>query len=293
MNALLFYLLYPLIWVLTLLPLWIQYLLSDLLFALNFLFIGYRRKVVYLNLRNSFPEKSNNEIRTIARKFYRHLFDQMIESIALIHMSPKRILKHMRFKNLEVFEDLYKKNKGVILVSGHYGNWEWLISLQMLVSHKTLAIYKQLNNKYFDRMFTNMRSQYGMTPVKMNSILRELINREQKNELTLTYSLGDQRPLFRHIQYWTRFLNQDTPVYLGTEKIARKKDLAVVFLKMRKIRRGIYETVFIPLFENSRETKEHEITDKYLSILEKTIIERPEFWLWTHKRWKHIKPDNV
>ena len=293
MNALLFYLLYPLIWVLTLLPLWIQYLFSDLLFALNFLFIGYRRKVVYLNLRNSFPEKSNNEIRTIARKFYRHLFDLMIESIALIHMSPERILKHMRFKNPEVIEDLYKKNKSVILVSGHYGNWEWLISLQMLVSHKTLAIYKQLNNKYFDRMFTNMRSQYGMTPVKMNSILRELINREQKNELTLTYSLGDQRPLFRHIQYWTRFLNQDTPVYLGTEKIARKKDLAVVFLKMRKIRRGIYETVFIPLFENSRETKEHEITDKYLSVLEKTIIERPEFWLWTHKRWKHIKPDNV
>jgi len=293
MNALGFYLFYPLIWAFTLLPLRIQYLLSDLLFVLNYLFIGYRGKVVYLNLRNSFPEKSNKNIRTIARKFYRHLFDQMIESIALIHMSPKRILKHMRFKNPEVIEELYRKNKGVILVSGHYGNWEWIISLQMLVSHKTLAIYKQLNNKYFNRMYINIRSRYGMTPVKMNSILRELIYREQKNQLTLTYSLGDQRPLFRHIQYWTRFLNQDTPVYLGTEKIAKKKNLAVVFLKMRKIRRGIYETEFIPLFENSRETKEHEITDKYLSILEKTIIEKPEFWLWTHKRWKHLKPDNV
>jgi KDO2-lipid IV(A) lauroyltransferase len=293
MNALGFYLFYPLIWAFTLLPLRIQYLLSDLLFVLNYLFIGYRRKIVYLNLRNSFPEKSKKNIKTIARKFYRHLFDQMIESIALIHMSPKRILKHMRFKNPEVIEELYRKNKGVILVSGHYGNWEWIISLQMLVSHKTLAIYKQLNNKYFDRMYIKIRSRYGMTPVKMNSILRELINREQKNELTLTYSLGDQRPLFRHIQYWTRFLNQDTPVYLGTEKIARKKDLAVVFLKMRKIKRGIYETEFIPLIENSRETKEHEITDKYLSILEKTIIEKPEFWLWTHKRWKHLKPDNV
>ncbi|MCD6564900.1 MAG: lysophospholipid acyltransferase family protein [Bacteroidales bacterium] len=293
MNALVFYLVYPLIWILTLLPLWIQYLFSDLLFALNFLFIGYRKKVVYLNLKKSFPEKSNKDIRIIARKFYRHLFDQMIESIALTHMSPKRILKHIRFKNLEVIEDLYKKNKGVILVTGHYGNWEWIISLQMLVSHKTLAIYKQLNNKYFDQMYIKMRSRYGMTPVPMNRILRELISREQKNELTLTCSLSDQRPLFRHIQYWTRFLNQDTPVYLGTEKIARKMNLAVVFLKMRKIRRGIYETEFIPLFENSRETKEHEITDKYLSILEKTIIERPEFWLWTHKRWKHLKPDNV
>ncbi|NQU81867.1 MAG: lysophospholipid acyltransferase family protein, partial [Bacteroidetes bacterium] len=230
---------------------------------------------------------------SISRKFYRHLFDQMIESIALMHMSPRKILKHNRFKNPEVIEDLYKKNKGVILVSGHYGNWEWIISLQMLASHKTLAIYKQLNNKYFDRMYINIRSRYGMTPVPMNRILRELISREQKNELTLTYSLSDQRPLFRHIQYWTWFLNQDTPVYLGTEKIARKKDLAVVFLKMRKIRRGFYETEFIPLFENSRETKEHEITDKYLSILEKTIIDRPELWLWTHKRWKHIKPDNV
>jgi len=293
MNALGFYLLYPLIWALTLLPLRIQYLLSDLLFVLNYLFIGYRKKVVYLNLRNSFPEKSNKDIRSITRKFYRHLFDQMIESIALMHMSPRKILKHNKFKNPEVIEDLYKKNKGVILVTGHYGNWEWLISLQMLVSHKTLAIYKQLNNKYFDRMYINIRSRYGMTPVPMNRILRELISREQKNELTLTYSLSDQRPLFRHIQYWTRFLNQDTPVDLGTEKIARKKDLAVVFSKMRKIRRGIYETEFIPLFENSRETKEHEITDKYLSILEKTIIERPELWLWTHKRWKHIKPDNV
>ena len=293
MNALGFYLLYPIIWTLTLLPLRIQYFLSDFLFIFNYLFIGYRKKIVYLNLRNSFPEKSNKNIRIIARKFYRHLFDQVIESTALIHMSPEKILKHMRFKNPEVIEDLYKKNKGVILVSGHYGNWEWIISLQMLISHKTLAIYKQLNNKYFDRMYINMRSRYGMTPVPMNSILRELINREQKNELTLTYSLGDQRPLFRHIQYWTRFLNQDTPVYLGTEKIARKKNLAVVFSRMRKIRRGIYETEFIPLFENSRETKEHEITDKYLSILEKTINERPELWLWTHKRWKHIKPDNV
>ncbi len=293
MNALGFYLLYPLIWAFTLLPLRIQYLLSDLLFVLNFLFIGYRKKVVYLNLRNSFPEKSNKDIRSITRKFYRHLFDQMIESIALMHMSPGKILKHNRFKNPEVIEDLYKKNKGVILILGHYGNWEWLISLQMLVSHKTLAIYKQLNNKYFDRMYINTRSRYGMTPVLMNRILRELISREQKNELTLTYSLSDQRPLFRHIQYWTRFLNQDTPVYLGTEKIARKMNLAVVFSKMRKIRRGIYETEFIPLFENSQETKEHEITDKYLSILEKTIIERPELWLWTHKRWKHIKPDNV
>ncbi len=293
MNAILFYLFYPIIWTLTLLPLRIQYFLSDFLFIFNYLFIGYRRKIVYLNLRNSFPEKSNKNIRIIARKFYRHFFDQVIESIALMHMSPKRILKHLTFKNPEVFEDLYKKNKGVILVAGHYGNWEWYISLQMLVSHKTLAIYKQLNNKYFDRMYIKIRSRYGMTPIPMNSILRELINREQKNELTLTYSLGDQRPLFRHIQYWTRFLNQDTPVYLGTEKIARKKDLVVVFLKMRKIRRGIYETEFIPLFENSRETKEHEITDKYLSILEKTINERPELWLWTHKRWKHLKPDNV
>ena len=293
MNALGFYLLFPLIWAFTLLPLRIQYLLSDLLFVLNFLFIGYRKKVVYLNLRNSFPEKSNKDIKSITRKFYRHLFDQMIESIALMHMSPRKILKHNRFKNPEVIEDLYKKNKGVILILGHYGNWEWLVSLQMLVSYKTLAIYKQLNNKYFDRMYINIRSRYGMTPVPMNRILRELISREQKNELTLTYSLSDQRPLFRHIQYWTRFLNQDTPVYLGTEKIARKMNLAVVFSKMRKIRRGIYETEFIPLFENSRETKEHEITDKYLSILEKTIIERPELWLWTHKRWKHIKPDNV
>ena len=293
MNALVFYLLYPLIWAFTLLPLRIQYLLSDLLFVLNFLFIGYRRKVVYLNLRNSFPEKSNKNIRIITRKFYRHFFDQMIESIALIHMSPEKILKHNRFKNPEVIENLYKKNKGVILILGHYGNWEWLISLQMLVSYKTLAIYKQLNNKYFDRMYVNIRSRYGMTPVPMNRILRELISREQKNELALTYSLSDQRPLYRHIQYWTRFLNQDTPVYLGTEKIARKMNLAVVFSKMRKIKRGIYETEFLPLFENSRETKEHEITDKYLSILEKTIIERPELWLWTHKRWKHIKPDNV
>jgi len=246
-----------------------------------------------LNLRNSFPEKSNKNIRIIARKFYRHFFDQVIESIALMHMSPKRILKHLTYKNPEIFEDLYKKNKGVILVAAHFGNWEWYISLQMLVSHKTLAIYKQLNNKYFDRMYIKIRSRYGMTPIPMNSILRELINREQKNELTLTYSLGDQRPLFRHIQYWTRFLNQDTPVYLGTEKIARKMNLAVVFSKMRKIRRGFYEIEFIPLIENSQETKEHEITDKYLSILEKTINERPELWLWTHKRWKHIKPDNV
>lgn len=293
MNALGFYLFYPLIWTLTLLPLRIQYLLSDLIFVLNYLFIGYRRRIVYSNLRKSFPGKSKKEIRIIARKFYRHLFDQMIEAMALIHMSPEKIQKHMIYKNPEVIEDLYKKKKSVIAVSGHYGNWEWVISLPLTINHKTLAIYKQLNNKYFDRMYINIRSRYGMTPVPMNNILRELVKREKKEELTLIYSLGDQRPLFRHIQYWTRFLNQDTPVYLGTEKIARKKDLAVVFLRMQKIKRGIYETEFILLFENPQKTRKHEITDKYLSVLEETIRERPELWLWSHKRWRHIKPDNV
>lgn len=293
MNQLKFNLLYIFIWTFSLLPLRLQYFLSDLLFILNYCFIGYRRKVVYENLRNSFPEKSNRHIRKIARKFYRHLFDQMIESIAVLHMSPKKILNHIKFNNIEVIEDLYSKKKSVILMSGHYGNWEWLSPSPLVVSYQILAIYKKLKNKHFDKIYRKIRSRYGTIPVPMNKIIRELINKRQKNELTLTLSIADQRPLFRHIQYWTRFLNQDTPVYLGTEKIARKMDSAVIFSKMQKIRRGYYEIEFIKLFENSKETKEHEITDKYLSLLEQTIKERPELWLWSHKRWKHRKPDDA
>jgi len=278
---------YSFVWLLHLLPERILYLLSDIFFFLMYHVAGYRKKVVFDNLSKAFPDSGKRELRRIAKKFYHHLADLMLESSVFPFYSESKALSRITYQNTELLDELYGKGKMVMAVLGHYGNWEYLSSLGLVIKYPVVAIYKPLRNSYFDRMVQKNREAYGVIPVPMEKIARKLIEYKQYNTPVLTLFLGDQRPMYHQIHYWTKFMGQDTPMFLGTEKLARKLDAAVVFLKFKKLKRGRYEVEAELVCEKPNELDPYEITERHVRILEKMIREEPAYWLWSHKRWKH------
>lgn len=288
MKNLNFYMVYGFLWVITLLPLRILYLLSDFIYILLFYVVRYRRKVILKNLRNAFPEKPSSEIVKITKSFYHHLADFFIETLKAIHLPERKMRKHMVIKNPELLQELYDQGKDVVLISGHYGNWEWGNILSVYTRHSPLVIYMPLRNKTSDVIINRLRSKFGLIMVPMKDIYKEILRRKEKGEKVLTWFLGDQRPP-KNAKYWTTFLNQDTAIYLGSEKIARKLNQAVVFMDIQKRKRGFYEMEFSLLFRDTKGTNEYEITEGHVRKLEEIIRKRPDFWLWSHNRWKHKK----
>lgn len=251
--------------------------------------IGYRKKVVRTNLEKSFPQKSNSEIRKIERKFYLHLCDSFIEWVYPLHRSAKQMSKHYHFINPDLLNDLYREGKGVVGILGHYGNWEYLSLLPTYVDHKVWAIYQPLKNKYFNQLITDLRSKFGVNMVTGKESIRKLMTEAKAGEITMTYFLADQSPHEHKIKHRTNFLNQDTPVFLGAEQVARKLDMAVVFFDIRKLSRGKYEIEFKLLAENPKDLDPLEITELHVRELESAIQKDPAWWLWSHRRWKHAR----
>lgn len=275
------------IWLLYLLPRRILYILSDILFLIVYYLTGYRKKVVLNNLSMAFPDHDKREIRKIARRFYHHLCDVILESAVAHFLSEKQSRDRINYINPELLKDIYEKGKLVIGVTAHYGNWEYLSTLGLVTDYKVYGVYKPLKNKYFDRMIRDNRKKFGVIPVPMEQIVRKMIASYRDKIPVLSIFLSDQRPIFQNIQYWTKFLGLDTPLYLGTEKLARKLNAAVVFFKISKIRRGKYQVEFELICEDPSTMEPYEITEMHVRILEKQIIEKPELWLWSHRRWKH------
>jgi KDO2-lipid IV(A) lauroyltransferase len=291
MKRILFYLVYGFLWGITLLPLRVLYLFSDVAYGILYYLAGYRKKVVYRNLKNSLPERSPGEIRTIARKFYRQLCDYFIESVYRIHMDEKENQRRIHYTNPEVLQDFYDQGKSVVLLLSHYGNWELPTRLSLLSAHTVLAVYKPLNNRYFDNLFLQLRGQFGALGVPMDATLRSLVSYQRKGQPIVLFSVADQRPQWISIQHWTTFLNQDTPVITGPEKIARKFNYPALYLDIQKVKRGYYNLEFKTICRNPREVPEFYITRKYLAMLERNIREKPELWLWSHKRWKYFRQE--
>lgn len=289
MQLISFYIVYGLIWLLARLPVRILYFLSDIVFFFIYYVFPYRRKLVFKNLRNSFPGWDDKKIQKTAKHFYRYLCDFFLESTVLVFRSEKEVMKHQHYKNPELLDELYSLGKSVILVFGHYGNWEYLSTLQKYIHHKTIGVYKPLHNKYIDRMFIRSRQRYGLEAVPIDRIIRSLSDYKNNEILNISFFAADQRPLMKNIKYWTTFLNQDTPVVIGPEKISKKLGSAVVYLKVSLVKRGYYENEFILICDNPETTAENEITNTFLRILENQIKEEPSYWLWTHDRWKHSK----
>lgn len=283
------YLAYAFCRLLSFLPLWLLYILSDFVFFIIYRVIAYRKKVVNQNLRNSFPEKSSEEIRKIRKEFYHHFCDLFIETIKLWNISEEEILRRCVFKNPDFFESYKAQGKSVIAVTGHYANWEWLSSLALHNIGSFLPIYKPLHNKVIDKMYIRIREKLGAKTLAKNDTLRTMIKYRNQGDFTVTAFIGDQTPNKKNLHYWTNFLNQDTPILQGTERIAKKLNQAVVYCKMTKIKRGYYEYEFIPIADTPKEMAENEITELHTRMLEDIINENPSYWLWSHKRWKHKK----
>ena len=273
------------LYLLSLLPFPVLYFLSDILYGFLYYVFKYRRKVVFSNLQNSFPEKSKSEIELIEKRFYRYLADLMLESIKTLTISAKELKKRFVFKNIEILKKHLQNDKSVIAVSGHYGNWEWgPVAVGLEINEKVLVVYKPLSDKRFEGLMNSMRSRFGSIMVPMKLTLRKVI--EYKNDPIVLVLVGDQTPAREESQYFTTFLNQQTAVFLGVEKIALMLNNPIVYFSINRIKRGYYECVFKSLIENPVHTKDHEITEAHIKELEKNIRLHPEFWLWSHKRWK-------
>ena len=287
MQTILSYIIYGFVRLLSFLPLRILYILSDFIYLFVFKLFRYRKKVVTQNLLHSFPEKSNEEIKAIRKKFYHHFCDIFIETIKFWTISESEIKRRCKFLQPDFVNKYKEEGKSIIAIVGHYGNWEWMASFSAWNDYLFLPIYKPLHNKVFDKMYIRIRERFGAKTLTKQDTLRSMLSYRNQNIFTITAFIGDQTPNKRNIHYWTNFLNQDTPILQGTERIAKKMDQAVVYVYMRKIKRGYYEVEFIPLFDKPKQTNEFEITEKHTRVLEEIIKSEPAYWLWSHKRWKH------
>jgi Kdo2-lipid IVA lauroyltransferase/acyltransferase len=279
------------LYLLSLLPFWILYLISDFIFILVYYVFGYRRKVVEENLRNSFPEKTAEERRVIERKFYRHLCDLIMETVKMFTISKKQLERRITGKDIHIAEEVLKQGRNIIGAVGHYGNWE---IANLRVSYETdypkIVVYKSLTNKVFDAAFNKMRSRFGATLVDMPNATRAMM--EYRHKPAFNVLVSDQTPVKGDMNYFTEFLNQPTAVFLGIEKMAKLLNSVVIFCDIRKVKRGHYECTFVPLIDEPKLTATHEITEAHVRYLEKVIREQPEYWLWSHRRWK-FKPENT
>lgn len=279
------FLIYPI----SMLPLRVIYLFTDFLYLLLIFVFPYRKNVIEGNIKRSFPEKSDQEIRKIRLQFYHHLTDLMAESIKNLSISEKELRKRLTVKNPEVLSDLYEKRQSVLLVSGHYGNWEWLISAQnFLFYHKAVGIGMPMSNKFWDAKINARRSRFGMRILHSKNVRQGF--EEMKDDCIATLVLSDQSPGDSTKAYWMNFLNQQTAVLYGCEQFAHQYNQAVVFFILRKVKRGHYEMELTKITDNPQEMAWGEITEAHTRLLEKEIIAKPQYWLWSHKRWKRDVP---
>ena len=290
MSAIIYYIALPFIYLISILPFGILYKVSNGLYFILYKILGYRREVVLTNLRNSFPHKTEEEINTIAKSYYKYLCDLFLETFKTLTIDKKTMLEHCYFnpQAKALFDKLAAENKSIILVMGHLGNWEWsgnTVSLQL--KQQLYVIYHPISDKYFDWLMYKMRTRFGTKLIAMKDTFREML--ENRKELNATAFIADQTPAPENA-YWTTFLNQDTPVFKGAELIARKINYPIVYATVKRVKRGYYEIFAVVICEEPKQTSEGEISELHTRKLEEDIIAQPEVWLWSHRRWKHKNP---
>jgi len=287
-----YYLVLFIVFILSLLPLPILYGISTLLYFLFYKVFKYRIKVTRQNLRASFSDLSDTELRKIEKTFYRHLCDVLVETIKSFSISERELLKRMKIENAELLEFHLKKGKSLIAVTGHYGNWEWAaMSLALQVNYPAYGLYLPLKNKTFNNKMVRSRSRFGVQLISVKDLDAKM--EQFKNQTCIWGFIVDQSPARPDRAHWIRFLNQETPVATGTDRYARQYDLGVVFGKIKKIKRGFYTLTYEPVCIDAKQSKEGSISRSHSEILERIIREEPAYWLWTHKRWKHRRPERM
>ncbi|EOR95668.1 Lipid A biosynthesis lauroyl acyltransferase [Arcticibacter svalbardensis MN12-7] len=280
---------YPL-YILSLLPFRVLYVIADLLYFVLYYIVKYRRNVVHDNLKNSFPEKNEQELLDITKKFYVNLVDTMVESLKMASMTRACVLKRLVITNTSEIRQFYDQGRAVIIVTAHYGNWEWGTPIIASVyPEPVMVVYKPVANKNFEAILNGWRSRFGGIMVPMKQTLRAILSCKSK---TFAIALvGDQTPVRHEAHYFTDFLNQRTAIFLGVEKIAVKTNMPVIYAHLNRLKRGYYDCTLTTLFENPKDTKLYEITEGHTQFLEQIIRKRPEMWLWSHRRWKFKEED--
>lgn len=287
MQFLIYILVYPLIWMISILPFRLLYIVSDGVYILIYKLVGYRKKVVQDNLRLVFPEKTETEINDITEKFYHHFCDMMLEAIKSLTISEKSMRKRFTFTNVELINNLERQNRSIVLMCGHYGSWEWIFILQKYISHKSYAVYSRLGNKYFDRLVKRIRAKYDSTLITTKETVATLTESKLNGELTINGFVSDQSPQVTRAFHWGKFMDITVPIHTGAEMLAKRLDMSVVFFKVKRLKRGYYETTFEMLAENPNDYPNYEISDLFTRKVEEQIREAPQYYLWTHRRWKH------
>jgi KDO2-lipid IV(A) lauroyltransferase len=273
----------------SIMPFGLAYVIADFLYFIIYRVVGYRKKVVMGNLRNSFPEKTEKELVKIAKGFYHHLTDLLVESMKSASMTNKEIVQRFGMKRSEILEEFYRQGRSVIVVAGHFNNWEWPgIAADGQMVHKPVGFYKPMSNPYMDALIKKNRVRGRSILASINDTVATF--KTDFKEPAGFYMIADQSPSNVRLAFWVKFLNQDTAVLHGPEKYARIYNMPVVYVDIQKVKRGHYQAQFILLSEDSSKTKTGEITDKFMKTLEEKIRKNPQYYLWSHRRWKHKRP---
>ena len=287
MHFLTFILVYPPIWLLSLLPMRILYIISDALYGLFYYITGYRKKIILNNLQLAFPEKDLAELKKIRKKFFRHFTDLFVESVKAFTMSEKNIKKRYTYLNPEVINDLHKKGRSIALVGAHQANWEWSIGIPLFVDIQCFGAYTRIVNKYFEKAVKKSRTKFGFIGYKTSKTVNAMKDNFDNNIQGLYLLLSDQSPVVHKTHYWAEFMGIKVPIHTGAEMLSKKFDMAVVNYSVKKVKRGYFEVTFETITETPKDFKDYEITDKYLEITERNIYNQPECYLWSHRRFKH------
>jgi len=287
MKTFFFYLIYPIVWLWSIMPMWILYRLSDFLYFIIYYIVGYRKKVIANNIEIAFPEKSPEEKKLILKKFYRHFTDILVESIKAFTITESFVKKRYTYKNPELVNKYIKEGKSIALVGAHLSNWEWSISLPLVLDGKIFGAYSKLRNEMFEKKLKESREKFGVIGAKTSVFMGVIKQNHENNVQGIYLLLSDQSPKLVKAFHWDYFFKQYVPVHTGADMLAQKYDLVVINYRSKKLKRGYFEVDFELVTDTPQECEKFEITQKFLRITERNVAEQPEFYLWSHRRFKH------
>lgn len=269
------------------LPLRILYIFSDVIFFLNYYLVGYRKKVITQNLRNSFPGKSEDEIRKIRKKFYRNFSDYLVETIKSFSISETESRVRMQHINQDLFHEAKKEGKNIILLAGHVFNWEWINALARIIPQAHChPVYRKVNSDFWENQMKKVRNKFGNEALEANEVIRNIFRSENNGDSAYMF-VADQTPHFSHVTYGLEFMHQRTPAFIGYDKLATRMDLAFIYCEMKKVKRGFYQVNYYRIYPDHEKFTEHEVVRKFHKMLENTLNKYPDNYLWSHRKWKY------
>lgn len=269
------------------LPLKILYIFSDIIFFLNYYLVGYRKNVITQNLKNSFPEKSDEEIAEIRKKFYINFSDYLAETVKSFSISETESRVRMQHINQHLFHEAKAEGKNIILLAGHVFQWEWINALAKVIPQKHChPVYRKVNSDFWENQMKKVRNRFGNEALEANEVIKNIFRNKNNGESAYMF-VADQTPHHSTVNYGLKFLNQRTPAFIGYDKLATRMDLAFIYCEMKKVKRGFYQVNYYRIYPDGDKFVNNEVIKKFHQMLENTIRKNPDNYLWSHRKWKY------